>query len=61
MPKSVAHEIETLGRRAIAIKADVQARKTKSMRCLQKAIDHFGTLHVVVSTPGFSATRRMTR
>jgi glucose 1-dehydrogenase len=47
----VAHQIEALGRRAIAIKADV-SREDEVAAMFGKAIDYFGTLHVVVSNAG---------
>jgi glucose 1-dehydrogenase len=47
----VCHRIEAIGRRAIAIKADV-SRENEVLAMFRKAIDHFGTLHVVVSNAG---------
>jgi glucose 1-dehydrogenase len=47
----VAHEIETLGRRAIAIQADV-GKEDEVTALFARAIGHFGTLHVVVSNAG---------
>src|SRR5438309_8391277 len=45
--EEVAHTIEAGGRRAIAIKADVSNEdEVKSM--FARAVDHFGTLHIVV-------------
>jgi glucose 1-dehydrogenase len=49
--EAVAHEIEALGRRAIAIKADV-SKEDEVEAMFAQAIDHFGTLHVVVSNAG---------
>jgi glucose 1-dehydrogenase len=49
--EAVAHEIEALGRRAIAIKADV-SNEDEVNAMFAKAIDYFGTLHVVVSNAG---------
>jgi glucose 1-dehydrogenase len=49
--EDVAHEIEKMGRRAIAVKADV-SREDDVVSMFSKAIDHFGTLHVVVSNAG---------
>jgi glucose 1-dehydrogenase len=49
--EEVAHAIEATGRRAIAIKADV-SREDDVIAMFKKAIDHFGTLHVVVSNAG---------
>jgi len=49
--EEAAHQIESGGRRAIAIKADVsQEDEVKAM--FAKAIDHFGTLHICVSNAG---------
>ena len=47
----IAHAIEKMGRRAIAIKADV-SREGDVIAMFAQAIDHFGTLHVVVSNAG---------
>ena len=47
----IAHSIETMGRRAIAIRADV-SREDDVTSMFARAIDHFGTLHVVVSNAG---------
>ncbi len=47
----VAHRIEALGRRAIAIKADV-SREDEVVAMFAQAIKHFGTLHVVCSNAG---------
>jgi len=49
--EAVAHEIEKLGRRAIAIAADV-SRENEVDAMFAKAIDHFGTLHIAVSNAG---------
>ena len=49
--ESVAHEIESIGRRTIAIKADV-SKEDEVEAMFAKAVDHFGTLHVVVSNAG---------
>jgi glucose 1-dehydrogenase len=49
--EEVAHAVETIGQRAIAIKADV-SREDEVVAMFKKAIDHFGTLHVVVSNAG---------
>ena len=49
--EDVAHAIEALGRRAIAIKADV-SDEAQVEAMFAKAIDHFGTLHIVVSNAG---------
>jgi glucose 1-dehydrogenase len=49
--EDVAHAIEAGGRRAIAIKADVSNEdEVKSM--FARAIDHFGTVHIVVNNAG---------
>jgi len=47
----VAHQIESLGRRALVIQADV-SKEDEVISMFAKAIDHFGTLHVVVSNAG---------
>jgi glucose 1-dehydrogenase len=49
--EDVCHRIEAIGRRAIAIKADV-SKEDEVLAMFKKAIDHFGTLHVVVSNAG---------
>jgi glucose 1-dehydrogenase len=49
--EDVCHRIEALGRRAIAIRADV-SKEDDMVAMFAKAIDHFGTLHVVVSNAG---------
>lgn len=49
--EEIAHQIETLGRRAIALKADV-SKEEDVQQMFARAIDHFGTLHVVVSNAG---------
>lgn len=49
--EDVAHQIEALGRKAIAIKADVgNEDDVRSM--FARAIDQFGTLHIVVNNAG---------
>ncbi|OSI24856.1 MULTISPECIES: SDR family oxidoreductase [Bradyrhizobium] len=49
--EEVAHTIEASGRRAISIKADVSdEEQVKSM--FAQAIDHFGTLHILVNNAG---------
>jgi glucose 1-dehydrogenase len=47
----IAHVIEKMGRRAIAIQADV-SREDDVVAMFARAIDHFETLHVVVSNAG---------
>ncbi len=47
----VVREIESLGRRAIAVKADVSS-EAEVERMFAAAIGHFGTLHIVVSNAG---------
>ena len=47
----VAHQIEAMGRRAIAIKADV-SKEDEVQAMFAKAIDTFGTLHIVCSNAG---------
>ncbi|MBN8961301.1 MAG: glucose 1-dehydrogenase [Rhizobiales bacterium] len=49
--EEVAHAIEGMGRRAIALKADV-SREDEVTAMFARAIDHFGTLHIVVSNAG---------
>ena len=49
--EEVAHEIESLGGRAIAIQADV-SKEADVISMFAKAVDHFGTLHIVVSNAG---------
>lgn len=49
--EEVAHRIEEIGQRAIAIKADV-SKEEDVTAMFAKAIAHFGTLHVVVSNAG---------
>jgi glucose 1-dehydrogenase len=49
--EDVAHEVETMGRKAMTLKADVSMEDdVQSM--FTKAVDHFGTLHIVVSNAG---------
>jgi glucose 1-dehydrogenase len=49
--EAVAHQIEGFGRRAIVLKADV-SKEDDVQAMFARAIDHFGTLHVVVSNAG---------
>ncbi len=49
--EDVAHEIESYGRRAIALKADV-SKEDEVEQMFATAIDHFKTLHVLVSNAG---------
>ena len=49
--EDVAHQIETMGRRAIAIKADV-SNEAEVEAMFAQAIQHFGTLHIVVNNAG---------
>jgi glucose 1-dehydrogenase len=49
--EEVANEIVQLGRRAIALKADV-SKEDEVLSMFAQAIDHFGTLHIVVSNAG---------
>jgi glucose 1-dehydrogenase len=49
--EEVAHQIESFGRRAIAIEADV-SKEDQVIAMFAKAKDHFGTLHIVVSNAG---------
>lgn len=49
--EDVAHQIEALGRKAMTVKADVSSEEdVRSM--FAKAIDQFGTLHIVVNNAG---------
>ena len=47
----VVHEIEGMGRKAIALQADV-SKEEDVERMFAAAIAHFGTLHIVVSNAG---------
>ncbi len=49
--EEVAHEIEAMGRKAIALKADV-SQEDEVERMFADAIAHFGTLHISVSNAG---------
>jgi glucose 1-dehydrogenase len=49
--EEVVHEIEARGRKAIAIKADV-SNEDDVRAMFGRAIDHFGTLHIVVNNAG---------
>lgn len=49
--EDVAHEIQGMGRRAIALKADV-SKEDEVERMFAAAIAHFGTLHISVSNAG---------
>jgi glucose 1-dehydrogenase len=49
--EGVAHEIEKIGRRAMAIKADV-SKEDEVDAMFAQAIGHFGTLHIAVSNAG---------
>lgn len=49
--EEVAHGIESHGRRAIAIEADV-SKEDEVIAMFAKAKNHFGTLHIVVSNAG---------
>lgn len=49
--EDVAHQIEALGRKAMTVKADVSSEEdVRSM--FAKAIDQFGSLHIVVNNAG---------
>jgi glucose 1-dehydrogenase len=48
---AVVQEIEAMGRRAIALKADVSS-EVEVEKMFADAIAHFGTLHIVVSNAG---------
>jgi glucose 1-dehydrogenase len=49
--EDVAHQIESLGRRAIAIKADV-SKEDEVIAMFAQAVSYLGTLHIVVSNAG---------
>jgi glucose 1-dehydrogenase len=49
--EDVAHEIETYGRRAIALRADV-SKEDEVEQMFATAIEHFKTLHLLVSNAG---------
>ncbi|GAB0113744.1 SDR family oxidoreductase [Acidisoma sp. C75] len=49
--EEVAHEIQGMGRRAIAVKADV-SREDEVEQMFAQAVREFGTLHIVVSNAG---------
>jgi glucose 1-dehydrogenase len=49
--EAVAHEISGFGGRAIAIQADV-SKEEEVTAMFAKAVDYFGTLHIVVSNAG---------
>jgi glucose 1-dehydrogenase len=49
--EDIAHAIVALGRRAMAIKADV-SREDEVVAMFNTAISHFGTLHIVVPNAG---------
>lgn len=52
--EDVAHQIEALGRKAMTVKADVSNEEdVRSM--FAKAIDQFGTLHIVVNNAGLQS------
>lgn len=49
--EEVAHQIEGAGRRAIVVKADV-SKEDEVRDMFERAVEHFGTLHIVVSNAG---------
>ena len=49
--EDVSHQIESLGRRAMAIKADV-SKEEEVIAMFAQAVDYLGTLHIVVSNAG---------
>lgn len=55
--EAVCHQIEAIGRRAIAVKADV-GREDEVGAMFARAVDHFGTLHIVVSNAGLQRDAR---
>ncbi len=59
----VVREIEGMGRRAVALKADV-SKEDEVERMFAAAVEQFGTLHIVVSNAGLqrgAAFDEMTR
>jgi glucose 1-dehydrogenase len=48
---AVAHEIEAMGRRCMTLKADV-SKEDEVLAMFAQAIEHMGTLHIVVSNAG---------
>jgi glucose 1-dehydrogenase len=48
---AVAHEIEKMGRRALAVRADV-SQEAEVLNMFAQATAQFGTLHIVVSNAG---------
>jgi glucose 1-dehydrogenase len=49
--EAVVHQIEAMGRQALAIKADV-SKEDEVEQMFASAIERFGTLHIVVSNAG---------
>lgn len=49
--ENVVREIESLGQKAISIKADV-SKPAEIVQLFEKAIEHFGKLDIVVSNSG---------
>jgi glucose 1-dehydrogenase len=49
--EEVAHEISSFGGNAITIRADV-SKEEDVIAMFSRAVDHFGTLHIVVSNAG---------
>jgi glucose 1-dehydrogenase len=49
--EEVAHEISSFGGNAITIRADV-SKEDEVIAMFAKAVDHFGTLHILVSNAG---------
>src|SRR5690606_10650785 len=49
--EEIAHQIEALGRRALVINADV-SKEEDVEAMVAKAVQHFGTLHILVNNAG---------
>lgn len=52
--EEIAHQIVGFGRRAIALEADV-SDEAQVQKMFAQAVQHFGTLHIVVSNAGLQA------
>lgn len=57
--EELAHKIEAMGRRALPIKADVSSESDVTAM-FERAIDYFGTLHIVVSNAGLQKDAPLT-
>jgi 3-oxoacyl-[acyl-carrier protein] reductase len=56
--EEVVHKIEGMGRKAVAVKADV-AQKADVDRLIQTAIDEFGRIDIIVNNAGFTRPAMM--